>query len=210
MFFARFAFFVNNEKEQEKLLHFGQIIAAIPLIYVACFAQFHGEQLLFLFTKSTLEEKATILACLKVLFWACFTISIFSIFSTMLTATHHEKFVNRMIVAGILLNVGLNAYFIPIYGTIAAAWNTLANYIFLCICYVLYTHFRTNIKVPYWQTARLFILGAVCYFTFVFFQKFGLLWWQESFVIGILYLVFAFVLRLIPSPNELRILLKKT
>lgn len=209
MFFARFAYFVHDEKEQEKLLHFGQIIAAIPLIYISCFAQFHGDQLLFLFTKSTVEEKAMILACLQVLFFACFTISIFSIFSTMLTATHHEKFVNRMIVAGILLNVGLNAYFIPIYGTIAAAWNTVANYLFLCACYVLYTHFRTNIRVPYGQTLRLFLLGALCYLTFIFFQHFGLLWWQESFIIGILYLIAAFILRLIPSPKELKLLMKK-
>ena len=160
IFFARFAYFIKDLKEQEKLLHFGQVIAALPMVFVSIFVFFYGEKLLFLFDQSTPAELATMRDCLNALFVAAFFNGIFAVFSTLLTSTDHEKFVNKLIIISILLNIVLNWIFIPQYGAVASAWTTVASYAFIDIAYVVYIQLYIKIRVPYLQMGKILLAGG--------------------------------------------------
>ncbi|MCI4667049.1 MAG: oligosaccharide flippase family protein [Bacteroidia bacterium] len=197
IFFARFAFFVEKPKEQERLLHFGQVITAIPLIFVAVWVWFYAELLLFPFDQSTTEELGVIAACLRAIFIALAINGCFAIFSTLLTSTGHESKVNVMAIASVLLNIVLNVIFIPEYGAIASAWTTVGSYALLSICYLAYIQFFLEIQVPYSQTIRLFLLAALLWGLFYALQMLDWPWWVVSGICFLFTLAASFLLRLI-------------
>ncbi|MEO1414299.1 MAG: oligosaccharide flippase family protein [Bacteroidota bacterium] len=182
IFFARFAFYVKDLKEQENLLHKGQIITSLPLTLVSVFVWFYGEKLLFLFDQSSPEEIAVMTQCLQAVFVALWLNGNFAIFSTLLTATGHENAVNIFAGVSIIVNIGLNWYFIPIHGAIASAWTTVISYLILSICYILYFQFRLSIQVPYIQIVKLFILTGVLWLLFYLLDMQG---WDWRIVTGI-------------------------
>lgn len=188
IFFARFAFFLKDNKEQERLLHFGQIICALPMIFVSIWVFFYGEQLLFLFSASTGTQLATMTASLKVLFLAAFLNGFFAIFSTLLTATGHERVINRIVALSILLNIVLNFLFIPQYGAVASAWTTVLSYAFMDLVYVVYVERYLDIRVPYGQMMRLFVAAGVLLFAFL---ALGFLAWPWYVISALAGLVFA-------------------
>jgi len=182
IFFARFAFYVKDLKEQEKLLHKGQIITSLPLTLVSIFVWFYGEKLLFLFDQSSPEEIAVMTQCLQAVFVALWLNGNFAIFSTLLTATGHENAVNVFAGISIVVNIGLNWYFIPIHGAIASAWTTVISYLILSICYIFYFQLRLSIKVPYTQIVKLFILTGAVWLLFYLLDMQG---WDWRIVTGV-------------------------
>ncbi|MEL7339643.1 MAG: polysaccharide biosynthesis C-terminal domain-containing protein, partial [Bacteroidota bacterium] len=196
-FFARFAFFLKEPQEQEKLLHYGQIVTAVPMIFVGVFVWFHGEQLLFLFDQSTPAELETIRLCLQALFLAGLMNGIFAIFSTLLTSTGHEKKVNYMVLASILLNVGLNFWLIPQYGAIAAAWSTVISYALVNALYLVYIQQHLSIQIPWLQMLKLSVAGMALFGAFWGMGQLGLSWWQTSLIAGAAYLLFCYLIGLI-------------
>jgi len=48
-----------------------------------------------------------------------------------------------------LLNIGLNLYFIPVFGAIAAAWTTLICYTFLFLAYLVLSQRLSRVPYPY-------------------------------------------------------------
>jgi len=182
IFFARFAFYVKDLKEQEKLLHKGQIITSLPLTLVSIFVWFYGEKLLFLFDQSSPEEIAVMTQCLQAVFVALWLNGNFAIFSTLLTATGHENAVNVFAGISIVVNIGLNWYFIPIHGAIASAWTTVISYLILSICYIFYFQFRLSIKVPYTQIVKLFMLTGAVWLLFYLLDMQG---WDWRIVTGV-------------------------
>src|SRR5262249_55227520 len=151
---------VQDQKALGRLLAFGQPIAAIPMLFAGMFGILYGEKLLFQFDQSTPAEMATMTACLRILFIAVMVNGIFAIYSTLLTSTNHERFVSRMIAVSILFNIVLNCIFIPQYGAIAAAWNTVLSFSFLSVSYIWYIHFRMSIGFPFAMLGKLLGVGG--------------------------------------------------
>lgn len=180
IFYARFAFYIQDYQEQTRLLSFGQAISAIPLIFVCVFVFFFGEQLFFQFEQSTAQELATMTACLKVLFIAMLFNAMFSVFSTILTSTHHERFVNRITIFVILLNVGLNAWLIPTHGAVASAWTTVISYLLMDLAFMWYIHVKLPVAVPWKQTGKLLLLAAGTIGLFWGLAQLGWAWWWVS------------------------------
>lgn len=198
IFFARFAFNLFKFKEQEKLLHFGQVIVAIPMIFVCVWTQFEGERLFWLMDASTPAEVIAMTASLQVLFLATWIHSMFVIYGTLLSAANHERFVNLAILGGITINVALNFIYIPEFGALAAAWSTVASYSMMSIAYVIYTHFRTPINVPYGKLLKLALSTVVLYGLFYFLQELDLAWYVDAAIAGVIYLGLVAVLGLLP------------
>lgn len=185
---ARFAFFIKSPKDQTKVMRFGQVIVAWPMIFIAVFAFFYGEKLLFMYTKFSPEEIATTAAVLKVLFIASFIHSMWVIYGTLLSVSNHERFVNRAVFSGIALNVILNIIFIPDFGPLAAAWSTVASFGFICILYVWRTHFKIGVQVAYDRMGLLLVnvvIAAACFYGL---GKTELPWWLVTGIAGIVYL----------------------
>lgn len=185
IFFARFAYVIKDFKAQERLLHFGQVIVALPMVFVSVFVFFYGEKLLFLFGKSSAAEITVMSACLRALFVAVLFNGIFAIFSTLLTSTDHEKFVNRLAVFSILINVILNWIFIPAYGAVASAWTTVASYAFLDIAYVFYIRKYIPVKIPWIQMGKIALAGICTAGIFFLFGKTSLEWYWTTLIAGV-------------------------
>jgi O-antigen/teichoic acid export membrane protein len=196
-FFARFAYFIHQKQEQQRLLNFGQVITALPLMFISVFVFFYGELLLFPFENSSPEELLKMENCLLPLFITVLVNSVFAIFSTLLTSTGYERPVNLMIITSIALNIVLNYIFIPTYGALAAAWTTVASYGLIDLLYLFYVQFKTDIQVPYGQMARLLVAGGVLALCFGLLQQTALPWYGVSLVAGSVYLGVAYGLKLV-------------
>ena len=197
IFFARFSFFKDNEVEQEKLLHFGQVITAIPLLYIAIWVWNYAELLLFPFTESTPEELEIIAACLRAIFVAVGINGCFAIFSTYLTSTGYEAKVNIMAIGSIALNIVLNFIFIPRYGAVACAWTTVLSYAFMSVAYLIYIEWKLTISIPYVQIVKLLLLGGIVFGGFHLLEGLAMSWYVVSILAFFLTILAAFLLGLL-------------
>lgn len=198
IFFSKFAFHIKELSVKNKLIRLGQLITSIPLVYVSVFVFFYGEKLLFLFTQSTNAQIETMQTSLKILFIALFVNGFVMIYSTLLTSTGHEKFVNKMILLGIGVNISLNLWLIPYYGAIAAAWSTVVSLSIMGGAYLWYTHIFLEEKVMFGIIGKILIamIGLI-----MSFYGLGLLnwpWFIVSIVSGIGYVICCWYLKLIP------------
>ena len=193
VFFARFAHLKQDTFAQKKLLDTGQVIVALPMIFISVFVFFFGDKLLFLFKHSTDEELATINQCLRILFFSVGVNGVFAIFSTLLTATGYEKFVSRMIFGSILISLVLNFIFIPQYGAIASSWITLVTYVFLSCGYVIFISRNLAVSVPWENLGKLagatLITGGIFYLA----SFSELNWLLVSFLAGIGLFLYAWI-----------------
>lgn len=197
IFFAKFAFHIREEKTLERLLAFGQPIAALPMIFAGGFVFFYGDKLLWLFKNSSPEELQTMEYCLRALFIAVVINGFFAIYSTLLTSTNHERFVSRMIFVSILMNLTLNFIFIPQYGAVASAWTTVASFAFLSVSYLFYIQFRLPVRIPFGQLGKLLAIGAIFGAAFWGLDLTGMPWWLVTGAAGLVLLGLAFAFRVI-------------
>jgi O-antigen/teichoic acid export membrane protein len=186
IFFARFAANARDTSALERLLHFGQGIVALPMIFLCGTIFVHGEKLFWLLGNSTPWEIAQMTAMLKVLFVAVLINSFFGIYSTVLTSTGHESFVSRMIALSILINVVLNFVFIPSHGGVAASWNTVVSYIFLSGTYVWYFSQKLTVRIPWAQLFKLTASAALFGAALVGLTFTPLPWWLSVGIAGLL------------------------
>lgn len=187
IFFARFAFFINDRGEKQKILDFGQVITTLPMAFICIFMQFYGDKLFFLLKDSTGEEMTTMVNCLSVLFAAVFVNSTFIIHGTLLTSTGHIQFVNKAVAVGIFLNIVMNLIFIPTYGAIAAAWSTLASFTLLGITYLFYNQFILKMQVPWKNILRIYLISGATYGIFYGLTYWVAPWYVNTFIAGIGY-----------------------
>lgn len=203
IFFAKFAFHIRSPKSLTNLLQMGQVVAALPMIFLSVFVFFHADKLLFLFKQSTPEELVVMESALRILFIAVLVNGMFAVYSTLLTSTNHERFVSWMVLASIVLNIVLNAIFIPEYGAIACSWTTVASYIFLSITYLIYISTQLQVKIPIITLLKLGLSGGI--FTGIFYglNQTALPWYISTGLAGVSLLVVAFLLKLHKMNTEL-------
>jgi O-antigen/teichoic acid export membrane protein len=199
IFFARFAFFIHSKKEQEKLLRFGQGIAAIPMIFCGIFALMYGEKLLWQFKASTPAEIETMAYCLRILFIAVMVNGVFAIYSTLLTSTGHERFVGWAIFGSISLNITLNAILIPQFGARACAWDTVISFSSLSIAYIVYIFKNGEISIPWDKLLKIALAGLACAGIFFGLDRAGMEWYWVSCISGAALLGLSWVLKIIEA-----------
>ncbi|MCD4812899.1 flippase [bacterium] len=73
------------------------------------------------------QDYAASVPVLTVLMWCLVLIAVNSINAPYLIVMGRQKIVTRLVMIGMLLNIGLNAYAIPRYGMLGAAWVTLIS-----------------------------------------------------------------------------------
>lgn len=203
IFFAKFAFHIRSPKALTNLLQFGQVLAALPMIFVSVFVFFHADKLLFLFDHSTPAELVTMEASLRILFIAVLVNGVFAVYSTLLTSTNHERFVSWMVLVSILLNITLNAVFIPQYGAIASSWTTVLSYVFLSVTYLIYIATRLEVKIPYLTLGKLAAAGSLFAGAFYLLDQTSLAWYIATALAGLVLAGAALALKLHKINSEL-------
>lgn len=185
LFFARFAGAAARPQEQRELLWFGQRIVTVPMLFVCAFVLFRGEVLFWQFKHSSASEVARMSWCLKILFVNVLVHSFFALYASLLNSTRFVGSVSKLVAASVVLNVGLNLVFLPRFGAVAAAWNTLLCAVFVSGCYLWLTHRRSGVAVPWKVLSQLLLLlGALCGLWYGL-QRLHLGWLPETLLAGI-------------------------
>lgn len=156
LYYARFAKHLRAPDKSAGLLRNGQLLGSLPMIPAFLVLYFKGRELTsLLLPNSTSQEIEVIQSCLIWLALATLINSTFVIYSTLLTATGHEKPVTRMVVGSILIKTLLNLILIPIWGGIAAAIASFISYFLLSGSYLYITNRYTRILPEYGDLIRL-------------------------------------------------------
>lgn len=82
------------------------------------------------------------------------------VFGTLLTAKGDLRLLNRVAIAGFILNILLNAIFIPYYGALGAAWATLFTQFLTAVVQLYFSLklLRFRFSAQYWGRLLLFLL----------------------------------------------------
>lgn len=202
VFYAQFAKYQHEPPaRQQQLFNTALTVVALPILYVTAVIQFHGEQLFFLFHKSTARELASMSEILKVLSIALLINAYFNVFSTYLTATGKEKYVNYLLILAILIGNGFNIVFIPFLGGVAAAWGLVMAFGLLSIGYLVYFQRKTSLRIPITLFAKVLTLTAVFGITFWGIEQILItwVWWIKSGLAGLVLVVLVFLFKLVPT-----------
>ena len=191
LFFARFAAANARPAELRELLHLGQRVVAVPLLFVVAFVLFRGEVLFWQYSHSTAAEVGRMSLYLKILFLNVLVHAFFAIYSTLLTSTGHERAVSGAIALSVALNIGLNLWLMPRYGALAGAADTLMCAVFVSASYVVLLARAGTVPVPGRLLARLLLaFGLLCGSWFGLRVGLALSWWLET---GIMAIVFGLI-----------------
>ena len=191
LFFAKFASVPRDAGAQRELLRFGQRIVTLPLLFVVAFVLFRGEVVFWQFRHSSPAEVARMTLCLKVLFVNVLVHAFFAIYSTLLTSTTHERAVSWLVAGSIALNIGLNLVFLPQFGAVAAAVDTLVCAAAVSVGYLVLVARRTGVSVPGRLLARLLLaFGLLCGAWYTLQYSLHLKWWLEA---GLMSVVFGLI-----------------
>jgi len=207
IFFAKFALTIQSKKEQEKLLHFGQVVVSIPIIFVCVFSFFYGELFFFQFKNSSASEISLMVRNLQILFMNVLVHGFFAIYSTLLTSSNYEKAVRKLVMVSIALNLTLNIFFIPEYGSLAAACNTLLCAVFVSVGYFILVKTKVKLKLPLLLIGKLMLLTVLLYGVFYGLQFIFSMWLVNTALAGIAFLGLVFLLQIV-SLADLRQLRK--
>jgi O-antigen/teichoic acid export membrane protein len=205
--FARFSKFRSDKPELENTFQIGQIIAAIPIIYVSSFMMVNAEKMFFLFTNSNLTDYKTMSDLLKILFASVMLNGIFSIYSTLLNSTGSEKWVSVLIGISVFLNIALNLVFVPVYGPYSCAYVTLVSTLFLSVGYlfilVKYSEYSIKLAQLYKLLSFSILFCTVYYYSFIFISDFII-----GNIVGLLLFIFLFFVFRIVELNKIKAFLK--
>ena len=185
LFFAKFARHQQEPQEQQKLLHFGQVIVSVPLIFVSVFVFFYGEKLFWQFSRSSATEMDAMLRNLQILFATVLVHGFFGIYSSVLTSSNWERAVSKLVAASIVVNVTLNFIFIPAYGSLAAAYNTLISAILVSGGYLWLLPAKTGIPVPGKLIFKLIATTAALGGVFYSLSLYSGNWWLNTILAGL-------------------------
>lgn len=203
LFFARFSGSIDRPDEQRELLWFGQRIITVPMLFVCAFVLFRGEVLFWQFQHSTGAEVARMAWCLKILFANVLVHAFFALYATLLNSTRFVSTVNWLVSLSVVLNIGLNLFFLPRFGAVAAAWDTLVCATLVSAGYVWLVQRRAGVPVPWATLGRLVGLLAGLGGGWLGLQQLQLGWVLETALAGLLF--GALVLGLgVVRPAELR------
>ena len=197
IFFARFAATDQNRPEQEKLLQFGQVVVSVPVIFGCVFIFYYGRLLFWQFTNSSVQEINMMQLNLVLLFANVLVHGFFALYGTLLNSGRHVSTVSWLIGASIVLNISLNAIFIPVYGSLAAATNTLLCALFVSGGYLVIIKQRLPVRVPYGLMARLILVTLLLIGLFKTGTYLPVPWYGTAILAGIIYLGLIVFLRII-------------
>ncbi|MGY2132996.1 oligosaccharide flippase family protein [Hymenobacter sp. HD11105] len=199
LFFARFAAALHSRAEQRELLWFGQRIVTLPLLLACAFVLFRGEVLFWQFTHSTPAELSRMTLCLKILFLNVLVHGFFAIYSSLLNSTHYVRTVSWLVALSLGLNVVLNLLFLPQYGAVAAAINTLVCAVLVSGGYVWLVQYRAGVTVPWALLGRLLLAFLLlCAGWYGLQQAVVLSWLVESVLAALGFGVLSVALGLVP------------
>ncbi|RYE25977.1 MAG: hypothetical protein EOP51_02090 [Sphingobacteriales bacterium] len=133
----------------------------VPFSFMVAIASwFFGYEIMHMLYKDSNAQSALVFALLMSSFPA---FCIMYVYSTLLTASGNLKLLNKIAAAGVVVNIAMNLFLIPIYRSTGAATAALVTQTTLALCFIIFAkkdmRLSTNIK---WVLAHVSFLLLLC------------------------------------------------
>lgn len=178
----------------------------LPMSFmVAVAAAFFGNDIMHLLYKQATVHDGQIFSWLMASFPAW---CMMYVYSTLLTANGSMKLLNKIAFAGVILNLALNFYLIPLQHALGAAITSFVTQTVLAIIFIIASTgiFKLPVKIK-WLLAHAAFLGVAWLLAYGIIQL-HLNWIPALLLYGCVCLVLMFVLRFV-SVNAIKQLLNK-
>lgn len=165
---------LGDKEALQKLIWLGFRIVLVVSFSAACFTLFYAEDI-----QKTLYHTVSLHlnSVLILLLFAFIPMGLVHVFGTYLTAAHQLKFLLTIAAMAVLLNIGLDFYWIPKYKAIGAAAACLFTQSFFVACLITKTYLELKISIQIKSGINILMFIFACA-TLVYFsaqiQNFGL------------------------------------
>jgi len=112
-------------------------------ILVTVTAVYFRVEIMNLLYRETTAESITVFAWLMIAFPA---FSLSNVYSTLLTANGDLKLLNKIALAGVIINLSLNFFLIPRYYALGAAFAACITQSFLAVCFLVFAQRQTQLE----------------------------------------------------------------
>jgi O-antigen/teichoic acid export membrane protein len=167
VFYAKFAHQRNAPLPQrQRLFNLAQVVAALPIILISGFLWFQGDRLFSLLDASTPAQVAYMHQVLRALCIMLVFNGLCNVYSTWLTATGHERWVNRFLLLAIVLGLVGYMLLVPAFGALAAGCVLAGVFVVLGTGYVWAFGRYGGLAIPWNLLAQLLLLAGgyvLCY-----------------------------------------------
>ena len=178
-----FSRMLKNKESVTKLVNTSFNLIFTPAVAAATIAVLYPYEIIDFLYKANVSESAEVFSVLMVSFIA---IALTYIYGTLLTANGNLKQLNIISLIGLVLNLGMNFVFIPIYGAWGAAVATLVTQFFVILTQIVISKriFKVKLDILFiLKHTFLVVLGCgVAYFSKEYFSNF---WFHSVIIIGV-------------------------
>ena len=175
------------------------IMLPVALMLSVASFYFGSEVMQMLYTEATAEDGKVF-----ALLMACFpAYCMMYIYSTLLTANGNLRLLNKIAIAGVIINLTLNSILIPRYQAAGAAFTAFITQTTLAFCFMLFS--GKNIELPRtgkWIMAHISFLLLIAVLGYVF-SLIPVDWKVQVVAFGFTGLILLFVFRFV-SANAIR------
>ncbi|MGB1205671.1 MAG: oligosaccharide flippase family protein [Chitinophagales bacterium] len=178
-----FARMFQKGEDVQPLLALGAKIVFVGATVGAVSCFFFKMPLMELLYEEATPYYATIFAYLILSFIA---ISSVYVYGTLLTAKGSLKILNLIALAGVVVNISLNYYFIPIYKALGATQVTFVTQIVVALAHIFATHKVLNISFRWHTIFQLIAFFVACCSVAFFVEQIPFLLWQYAFSLSLI------------------------
>lgn len=201
-----FAFKIKEKQSIKELLKLSFEFIFVISITIALLISFYSDEIINLLYKADVESASKVL---QVLIFGFISIAMTNIFGTVLTANGSLKRLNQIAIAGVVLNLSLNLFFIPYLQAYGAAIASVATHFIVVVAQIIIVVklFKIKMNFNYLVSLFLFLVGILGIII-------GLNYWQQPVLIKIIValcgaLILSMILRLINPKKLFGIVLKR-
>jgi O-antigen/teichoic acid export membrane protein len=133
----------KKTKEMQEIIKKSTRIIFIISVVTLLFLVFFSETILGLFGQNYLVAKQALI----ILIFGQFFNSLSGPGAIYLNMTKRQGVLNKILLTGLIVNIGLNFYLIPSYGISGAAIATLISFVFWNLIIILYIYHNDRVKV---------------------------------------------------------------
>jgi O-antigen/teichoic acid export membrane protein len=127
----------ERSSDLEALLNQSRNLLVGGAILIGFICHANANEILSLIYENNVAESVP---SFQLLMWCFIAMSISLIYGTLLTAGGNLKFLNQISLVGVLANIGVNFYLIPIYGATGAALATILTQSLTALVQMIYAH----------------------------------------------------------------------
>lgn len=179
----------------------------IPFSFmIAVSSWFFGNEIMQLLYKNSSGQSALVFALLMSSFPA---FCIMYVYSTLLTASGNLKLLNKIALAGVVINIALNLLLIPVYRSAGAATAALVTQSTLALCFIIFAkkdmRLATNLKWVIAHLSFLLLLFLAAYSV----RLLVISWYLQLAIFAAICLPFVFLFRFV-SISSIKKLLSRS